>query len=445
MLKKAIKYMCMCSSVCIILTALCMLGIFYKTDITSGNYIIKIIIPVILVIIGVMLAATLISSILADRLATPLRDIDLSAQTHKNVYPEIVPLVERIEFQNREISRQIDRVKRQKSRLYVVGESMSEGLIVFDADGKILSMNSSAEKIFGADSRVIGDNFSSISSNLEIYEAIEHACSGGKAIITERIDDKPYQIFLSPAVDKGLVISVIMLAFDVSELEKSEKIRREFSANVSHELKTPLTTILGYSQIINTGIAKPEDISSFMEKIEHETTRLISLVDDIMKLSRLDEENSTDNFTEINLMEVISEVKERLSHRAEKNNISLDISGDSSLISGDLLQITELIYNLTDNAIKYNRPSGSVLVSVSDSIVSVKDTGIGIPEKYFDRIYERFFRVDKSHSKKIGGTGLGLSIVKHIAQRHGAVINLESRENIGTTFTVSFPKLKKDA
>lgn len=445
MLKKAIKYMCICSSVCIVLTALFMLGIFYKTDITSGNYIIKIIIPVTLVIIGVLLIATLISSILADHLASPVREIDLSAQTHENVYPEISPLVERIEFQNREISRQIDRVKRQKSRLYVVGESMSEGLIVFDGDGKILSMNSSAEKIFGADSRVIGDNFSSISSNLEIYEAIEHACSGGKAIITERIDDKPYQIFLSPAVDKGLVSSVIMLAFDVSELEKSEKIRREFSANVSHELKTPLTTILGYSQIINTGIAKPEDISSFMGKIEHETTRLISLVDDIMKLSRLDEENSTDNFADINLSDVISEVKERLSHRAEKNNIALNISGDNSIISGDLLQVTELIYNLTDNAIKYNKSGGNVSVSVNDSVVTVKDTGIGIPEKYFDRIYERFFRVDKSHSKKIGGTGLGLSIVKHIAQRHGATINLESHENSGTTFTVSFPKLKKDA
>lgn len=444
MLKKAIKYMFICSSVCIILTAFCMLGVFYGTDIQSGNYVVKIIIPVFLIIIGILLTSALIASLLSDRLVSPARDIDMSALTHTNVYPEIAPLVERIEIQNREIARQIDRVKRQKSRLYVVGESMSEGLIVFDGDGKILSMNSSAEKIFGTDSRVIGDNFSGISSNLEIYEAIEHACSGGKAIITEKIDDKSYQIFLSPAIDKGLVSSVIMLAFDVSELEKSEKIRREFSANVSHELKTPLTTILGYSQIINTGIAKPEDISNFMGKIEHETTRLISLVDDIMKLSRLDEENSSDDFTEINLTEIASEVKERLSHRAERNEIVLTVSGESTPIIGDISQITELVYNLTDNAIKYNRPQGSVSIEISDSTVCVKDTGIGIPEKYFDRIYERFFRVDKSHSKKIGGTGLGLSIVKHIAQRHGAIINLESHENKGTTFTISFPKIKKD-
>ncbi|MBE7012266.1 MAG: PAS domain S-box protein [Ruminococcaceae bacterium] len=445
MLKKTIKYMCICSSICILITVFCMLGVFYGLDIKSGNYLIKVIVPVALIIIGVILVATLISSILADKLTTPIRDIDLFAQSHEGIYAEITPLVERIEFQNREIARQIDRVKRQKSRLYVVGESMSEGLIVFDGDGKILSMNSSAEKIFGADSRVIGDNISSISSNLEIYEAIEHACSGGKAIITERISDKPYQIFVSPAVDKGLVSSVIMLVFDVSELEKSEKIRREFSANVSHELKTPLTTILGYSQIINNGIAKTEDISNFMGKIEHETTRLISLVDDIMKLSRLDEENSTDNFSEITLMDVIEDVCERLLHRANKNNVSLVISGDTSSIAGDLLQITELVYNLTDNAIKYNKPGGMVTISVSGNILTVKDTGIGIPEKYFDRIYERFFRVDKSHSKKIGGTGLGLSIVKHIAQRHGATINLESRENIGTIFTVTFQKFKKDA
>lgn len=441
MYKKIIKYMCICSFICTLLTAIAATAVFYGFDKGGEHFVIHIVLPVILIVTGSAIASAIVSSILADRITGPIQDIDLSAQTHDNIYAEIIPLVSRIEQQNREISRQIDRVKRQKSRLYVVGESMSEGLIVFDGDGKILSLNSSAETIFNADSRVIGDNFSSLSSNLEIYEAIEHACNGGKSIITEKIGDKPYQIFLSPAINQGIVSSVVMLVFDISELEKSEKIRREFTANVSHELKTPLTTILGYSQIINAGIAKPEDVSSFTAKIEKETARLISLVDDIMKLSRLDEDLSTDDFTVVYLRDIAQDIAERLSHRARENNISIIVGNEDTAVRGDLSQITELIYNLTDNAIKYNRKGGTVTLKTADFSVSVSDTGIGIPEKYMGRIYERFFRVDKSHSKKIGGTGLGLSIVKHIAQRHGATIDLESHENIGTTFTVRFPEV----
>lgn len=440
MLKKSIRYMCLSCLISILLTAVFSVCVFYNTDIRNGNAILKIGLPVLLIISGVFLFAVLISALLCDRLSAPLRDIDLNAQTHKGVYPEILPLVERIELQNREISRQIDRVKRQKSRLYVVGESMSEGLIVFDGDGKILTMNTAAEKIFRPRKNAAGNPFSSISQNIEIYEAIERACLGSKAMLTEKIGEKTYQIFISPAINKGLVSSAVMLIFDVSELEKTEKIRREFTANVSHELKTPLTTILGYSQIINNGIAKKDDIFGFTEKIERETTRLISLVDDIMKLSRLDEDSERESFQKISLADIAKEVADRLSPKAEKNGITFSLSCDSSQIIGDSGQISELIYNLYDNGIKYNKPGGKVFVSVSDSVLSVKDTGIGIPEKYFDRIYERFFRVDKSHSKKIGGTGLGLSIVKHIAQRHNAVISLESRENCGTEFKVVFPR-----
>ena len=390
-------------------------------------------------------AAVIMSSVMAKKIIKPIEEIDLSAENHGNIYDELSPLINRIERQNREISRQMDRVKRQKNRLYVVGEGMNEGLVVFDNDGNILFLNSGAEKIFGVTDDVIGGNFFQISRNVKIFDTIEQARTGEKTTISEEIGSKLYHIYLSPAMEKDRVNSIIMLILDISEIEKSEKIRREFTANVSHELKTPLTTILGYSQIINTGIAKPEDIAEFTNRIEKETTRLITLVDDIMKLSRLDEGSETGEFTEIHLLDIAKDVAERLAHRAEVRNISLSCTGEDTIINGDLSQITELVYNLTDNAIKYNRDGGSVTLNIGEGSISVSDTGIGIPEKYQDRIYERFFRVDKSHSKKIGGTGLGLSIVKHIARCHNASISLESLEGEGTTFTVSFPKQNRES
>ncbi len=382
-----------------------------------------------------------IAKLLSEKIVSPVKNMDLTAETHENIYPEFSSIIHRIERQNREISRQIDRVKRQKNRLQVVGEAMGEGLILFDSEGNIISLNPSSEKIFDTDSSsAVGKPFFRISKSFEIYEAIERACKGEGGVITETIGNKLYQIYLSPATEDKKVSSVIMLLLDVSELEKSEKIRREFTSNVSHELKTPLTTILGYSQIINNGIAKPEDIHDFTGRIEKETTRLITLVDDIMKLSRLDDDELVGEFTQIHILQVANEVLERLSHKAEKNNLTLSISGSDTVINGDLSQITELLYNLTDNAIKYNKKDGKVLISIIPNGFSVSDTGLGIPEKYRDRIYERFFRVDKSHSKTIGGTGLGLSIVKHIVQHHNGTISLQSQENIGTTFTVTFPK-----
>ncbi len=447
MYKKILSSIRICSLIAVILTAVLVFltccgyfSVVLGTNLFAAVSVAGLFILICIIAAAVYAVSSVMSSVMAKKIIKPIEDIDLSAEKHGDIYDELTPLINRIERQNREISKQMDSVKRQKNRLFVVGESMNEGLVVFDNDGNILFINSGAEKIFGVTDEVIGGNFFQISRNVEIFDAIEQARMGEKTSVSEKIGQKLYHIYLSPAMEKNRVNSVIMLIIDISEIEKSEKIRREFTANVSHELKTPLTTILGYSQIINTGIAKPEDITEFTNRIEKETTRLITLVDDIMNLSRLDEGSGTGEFTGLHLLDIAQDVTERLSHRAKGRNISISCTGEDTVIDGDLSQITELVYNLTDNAVKYNRDGGTVTLSVGDKCISVSDTGIGIPEKYQDRIYERFFRVDKSHSKKIGGTGLGLSIVKHIAQCHNASISLESREGEGTTFTVSFPK-----
>lgn len=440
MYKKIRRYTHLCGAVSAILTALCFIicGAALVPD--KRGLFLELLIPLVLIASLLYLVNLVLSHIVAEKVVSPIAEIDLSSKNHEGLYEELIPIIDRIERQNSEISRQIDRVKRQKNRLAVVGESISDGLIVFDSDGNIISLNSSAEKIFGASGDAIGSSFLQISRSTEIFEAIERAVRGKKSTISETINGKLYQIFISPSTDKGSVNSVVMLIFDVSELEKSEKIRREFTANVSHELKTPLTTILGYSQIINTGIAKPDDIRDFTGRIEKETTRLIALVDDIMKLSKLDEGSEDGERSEIHLAEIAKEVKERLSHKAKLRGVTVSQNDIDTIIFGNVSQITELIYNLLDNAIKYNREGGEVSITIGEQCISVSDTGIGIPERYLDRVYERFFRVDKSHSKKIGGTGLGLSIVKHIARCHGASITLESEEGKGSSFTVTFPK-----
>lgn len=440
MFKKIFKSITLTAVFSTLLTVLGLIGYFAVVSDNIPKLLLELIFPLIIILATVYLVMAALAYAFSKKIVKPVINLDLSAENFDGVYEELAPVIIRIKRQDTEISRQIDRVKRQKNRLWVVGESISDGLIVFDSDGNILSLNSSAEKIFDTNQEAVGDNFLRISRSVEIFEAIERACLGERGIISETISGKLYQIYLSPSKDKGSINSVVMLIFDVSELEKGEKIRREFTANVSHELKTPLTTILGYSQIINTGIAKPEDIRDFTGRIEKETTRLIALVDDIMKLSRLDETNETTDFEEIHLSPVAKEVCDRLMHKANQRGVSITLNDIDTIIKGDISQITELIYNLTDNAIKYNRDGGAVNITIGEQCISVSDTGIGIPERYLDRVYERFFRVDKSHSKKIGGTGLGLSIVKHIAQCHNANITLESEENKGSTFTVTFPK-----
>lgn len=355
------------------------------------------------------------------------------------VYDEIRPFIARIAAQNTEIKRQMEKVSSQKIRLQAITENMNEGLMVFDKNKRILTANNCICELFSTiESSVKHRELSAVTKNEKLAYALEDALTGRKSYLITEINEKTFQVFYSPVYEHEKINGVVMLLFDVSEKTEAENIRREFSANVSHELKTPLTTIHGYSQIINNGIAKPEDILNFTQKIEKESSRLITLIEDIIKLSSLDEGEGRYERQELSLKKIASEVCETLSDKAAEKNISMEISGGDTLIFANLSQITELIYNLCDNAIKYNKENGKVFISISPRQITVRDTGIGIAEEYYERIFERFFRVDKSRSKKVNGTGLGLSIVKHIAKVNDASINVRSKIGEGTEFTVTF-------
>ena len=390
----------------------------------------------------ILILAVLVALRLTDNIVKPLEKIySFDNENYTDVYEEIQPFLNRIARQNKEIKRQMAKVKAQKGRLQAITDNINEGLVIIDSNANILSVNSCALEIFKVgESYVKHRQFSYLTDDENIHKALCAALKGEKDSLTEKIGRKTYQIFYSPVYEQDHINGVVMLIFDVSEKAKSEQIRQEFTANVSHELKTPLTTIHGYAQVIENGIAKPEDVRRFAGKIAKESSRLVSLIDDIMKLSSLDESGADCEKHQLSLLAVVNEVLENLQTKAEAKNIKIQVLGEDTRIYGNLSQITELVYNLCDNAIKYNKDGGALNVTLADKMLFVADTGIGIPEEDIDRIYERFFRGDKSHSKSIGGTGLGLSIVKHIAEANNAVIDVDSVVGEGTTFTVHFEK-----
>lgn len=377
---------------------------------------------------------------LTDNIVKPLEKIyTFDNENYENAYEEIQPFLNRITRQNQEIKRQMAKVKAQKGRLQTITDNINEGLIIVDTNANILAINGCALNIFKVgESYVKHRKFVYLTDKEEIYGALQKALNGEKDNLLVDIDNKIYQIFYCPVYERQEISGVVLLIFDVSEKAESEQIRREFTANVSHELKTPLTTIHGYAQVIENGIARPEDIKGFAKKIEKESSRLITLIDDIIKLSNLDEQSVVCDKQDISLRSVVNEVMENLQVKANEKNVTFNVMGKDTRVHCNLSQITELVYNLCDNAIKYNKDGGSVNITIADKILFVSDTGIGIPEKDLDRIFERFFRGDKSHSKKVDGTGLGLSIVKHIAKANNATINVDSEVGIGTTFTVKF-------
>ncbi|MDD6214260.1 MAG: ATP-binding protein [Firmicutes bacterium] len=398
--------------------------------------------PVLFISALLYLLCVLISAILTDNITDPINNINLSDinnQDYTNVYSEIVPFMDKIRAQNNEIERQMLKLKERKNRFEIISENISEGLVTLDSDGNVLSINKGAADIFGVEaSKVLHKSFWHCSDSPVLAECFKKAISGEKNSVIISIGKKSYNIFYSPVFKEHSVNGILMLIFNITEKLEAEQSRREFTANVSHELKTPLTTILGYSQIINAGLAKPEDITRFTAKIENESTRLINLIDDIIKLSRLDEQSAPPDMQKISMLSTITDVSEQLTQKAAERGISINISGEDFKITANPLQISELIYNLVENAIKYNKESGNVHISLSERSFSVSDTGIGIPSEFSDRIFERFFRIDKSRSKSVNGTGLGLSIVKHIAELNNAKISLKSVPGEGSTFTVSF-------
>ena len=400
--------------------------------------------PMVLVLILAVIAALLISRTISKHLVKPINAIDLSCSELVEPYEELAPLVQKIRAQNNHIREQMSELKRRQNEFNVMTENMSEGFLLIDSRTEILSYNPAALRLLGVTKEDAENSRSILEINRSenFIKAVENALDGKHSELSLGSDDRTYHIAANPVLSGENVSGVIIIILDITETEKREQLRREFTSNVSHELKTPLTTIYGISDMLCGGIVKSEDINGFAENIRSEAQRMITLIDDIIKLSRLDEGGKDIEKCEVDLFSVAQSVAERLEFAAEKAGIKITVNGEKTIINGAPAIIEEMLYNLADNAVKYNRENGTVTITVGENngrkYFSVKDTGVGIPLEAQERVFERFYRVDKSHSRKIGGTGLGLSIVKHGAAFHSAEIQMNSTENVGTEITVTF-------
>ncbi len=395
-----------------------------------------------------LLAAIIVSCILAysisKRIVKPLNDLDLNDVNPDKNYPEISPLLSKIEHQQKQLKKQAKELEKRKSEFETVTDNMNEGLILLNNDGEVLSVNKTAAKI----TRVFADDVGKNILDICHLKALRNACEALKRSsepYSERfiVLDREYCLNSSPVVVGGRVHGNVIFIVDMTEKEKAEQMRREFTANVSHELKTPLQSISGCAELLSGGMVKAEDTVKFSGQIYREAQRMIRLIDDIIRLSHLDEGVSDMQFEDLDLYDIAQKTVDNLRPVAEKEQIEMTVDGEHAVIKGVPQLIAVTLYNLCDNAVKYNKKSGSVSVLVKSgddtASVTVNDTGIGIPEEYKDRIFERFFRVDKSHSKEVGGTGLGLSIVKHTAKLHNADISVESELGKGTSIILTFP------
>lgn len=399
--------------------------------------------PLLIVIILAFTIAGILAYRLSRQIIEPLDRINLDNPEDTEVYEEMAPFVRKIMHQNDQIKQNMRTLRAQKEEFDLITENMQEGLIIIDKDARVLSHNTSALKLFGVPHRAEQKNVLVLNRTKEFEHSVNQALQGQHNERILSIGEKICNLYLNPVFEGERVAGAIIVVTDVTEKEQREHLRREFSANVSHELKTPLTSISGIAEIIKSGIVESKDVPEFAGKIYDEAKRLISLVEDIIKVSQLDEADSTVEKEDINLYALAREIYEQLEPVAKLNQVTMEISGEDAIVSGVKPIVREIIFNLWDNAIKYNKPEGTVLVSVGTdkddrSYLKVKDTGIGIPPDQQDRIFERFYRVDKSHSKEIGGTGLGLSIVKHGAILHNADIDVKSRLGEGTEITVTF-------
>ena len=401
---------------------------------------------ILLVIIATALVSVGVAALVARVIVKPINSIDLKNPDISESYGEIAPLLHRITEQNHEIDLKIAELTRSRKEFSLITENMSEGFIITDSRTEVLSYNTAALDILG--SGFTGDSRSVLVLNRSeaFRNAVESALNGKRCEANLNISEKIYQVIATPVMTDGTVSGAVIIILDVTEKESREELRREFTSNVSHELKTPLTTIYGISDMLVGGIVKPEDVTGFAKNIRDEAGRLITLIQDIIKLSQLDENTFTDRAEKTDLLAVAGIAAERLAPAAEKKHVTISVTGEKAEYTGITSVLEEIVYNLIDNAVKYNKQGGRADVDVrSDEdnvVITVSDTGIGIPAESIDRIFERFYRVDKSHSRTIGGTGLGLSIVKHGVLLHGGTISVKSTEGCGTTFTLTLPKKK---
>lgn len=420
---------------------------------STRQSVLQLLVNILWPILLILSAAALLSLWLANRLSQaivrPLNALDLNAPLANHTYPEIQPLLQRLENQQAQLRQQARALAQHEKEFHTATKALPEGLVLLSRTGSILSINPAASGLLNVTPNCIGADFSVANRNPEIAALVETAFTGKKAEKVILLENNAYMAAARPVRTENRLSGVVLLLLDLTQKQKAEELRREFTANVSHELKTPLHSISGYAELLKNGLVLPGDQKQFSEKIYAEAQRLIALVEDILRLSRLDEGAANMNWVFTDLYTTLMTTARELEAAAELAGVTLDISGETSILSGIPQLHSAIIFNLLDNAIKYNHRGGQVTARLENrenaAILTVSDTGMGIPSAHQDRIFERFYRVDKSHSKEVGGTGLGLSIVKHAVQILHADLTLHSIPDQGTSITVTFPKNAEQA
>lgn len=397
--------------------------------------------PITIVLVIAIVLSAWLAHRMAKRVVEPLNQLNLEKPMENEAYEELSPLLHRIHAQHLEIKKQMQILEHKQDEFDQITGNMKEALVLLDNMGRILSINPAAQKLFDADSSCIGATFLAVERKQNMRLALEEAKEQGHADFRAKKNGREYQFDVSRIDSKGNQYGMVILAFDITEQVNAERHRQEFTANVSHELKTPLQSIIGSAELMENRIVKEEDVPRFIGHIRKEASRLVCLIDDIIRLSQLDERTEMSS-EDVSLKGIAEDVCENLSDAAKLKGVSLEVIGDDGIVHGVRRLLYEVVYNLCDNAIKYNNQDGSVKITISQKqgkvVLSVQDTGIGIPLEHQDKVFERFYRVDKSHSKQSGGTGLGLSIVKHAVQYHHGKITMESELNKGTTISILF-------
>lgn len=400
--------------------------------------------PMCIIFAIALLLSILLATRVSKKIVKPFNEIDLDHPLSNNGYDELSPLLRRIDNQQKQLYQQKIRLLQKENELNTIIESMNEGMILLNQKGKILSINPTAKKLLDANGDCIGADILSLNRNLDLQELLSRALQGESGERTIALQGEHYQIDANPIISEHTTKGAALCFFNVTEKENAEQIRREFTANVSHELKTPLHSISGYAELLKNDMVQKQDCIPFAAKIYDEAQRMIRLVEDIISLSHLDEGANDMQRENVDLYELTKKAINSLESEAKTAHITLKLSGSQAVLNGIAQLLYSIIYNLIDNAIKYNHENGNVTVNIENTnteiVFSVHDTGIGIPSKHQERIFERFYRVDKSHSKEVGGTGLGLSIVKHAAKIHHAKIKVDSIVGKGTSITLTFPR-----
>ncbi len=410
--------------------------------VTAGVLVLNMLQPILLVLAAALILSGVLAGRLARRITEPLNRLDLEHPLENDTYEELAPLLRRMEHQRRQIDQQIGELRQRSEEFDQITGSMNEGLVLLDEVGAILSINPAARRLLDADEDCVGQDFLTVDRDVTMSDAMRQAAEQGHSEFRGERNGREYQFDVTRIQTEGRTAGTVLLVFDVTERAFAERNRREFTANVSHELKTPLQGIIGSAELLENGMVKQEDVPRFVGHIRAEAQRLVTLIGDIIRLSQLDEGEAMPT-EPVELLAVAREAAENLRSAAEAKHVTVDVTGQPATIPGVRRLLYEIVFNLCDNAIKYNNEGGRVEVEVAQegasAAVTVRDTGIGIPPEHQSRVFERFYRVDKSHSKASGGTGLGLSIVKHAVQYHHGTIQLKSEVGKGTEIRVTFP------